>query len=69
MKELAENIRWVFGRIVTGKSGGCPPELVVALISGGHGFGRCHPSISGYAGPWTANPGKFSAENFFADLF
>jgi hypothetical protein len=27
---------------------------------GGHSFGRCHPEISGYAGPWTPVPGHFT---------
>jgi predicted heme/steroid binding protein len=27
---------------------------------GGHSFGRAHPEISGYAGPWTPVPGHFT---------
>ena len=25
---------------------------LVALLCGGHVYGRCHPELSGYAGPW-----------------
>jgi catalase (peroxidase I) len=35
---------------------------IVALLCGGHVYGRCHPSASGYAGPWVEHPTKFSNE-------
>lgn len=40
---------------------GVPHEkYIVALVGGGHSFGRCHNEISGYAGPWTETPGHFT---------
>jgi len=39
---------------------GASHRHTVALISGGHSLGRCHPQISGYAGPWQSNPGYFN---------
>jgi len=39
---------------------GTTEQYTVALIAGGHSFGRCHPEISGYAGPWQSNPGYFN---------
>jgi len=33
---------------------------IVALIAGGHTFGRCHPWISGYNGSWTSTPNQWS---------
>ena len=35
---------------------------IVALLCGGHVYGRCHPTASGYAGPWVEEPTKFSNE-------
>lgn len=35
---------------------------IVALLCGGHVYGRCHPTASGYAGPWVEHPTKFSNE-------
>lgn len=35
---------------------------IVALLCGGHVYGRCHPNASGYAGPWVEHPTKFSNE-------
>jgi len=53
--EVAKAIReWFCGRL------GTTEQYTVALISGGHSFGRCHPDISGYAGPWQSNPGYFN---------
>lgn len=40
---------------------------MVALICGGHVYGRCHASNSGYAGPWVENPTFFSNE-YAADM-
>jgi len=39
----------------------------VALIGGGHSFGRCHLNTSGFDGPWTTNPTNFDNE-FFINL-
>lgn len=35
---------------------------IVCLLCGGHVYGRCHPSASGYAGPWVEHPTQFSNE-------
>mmetsp|Transcript_12129 Transcript_12129/g.16941 ORF Transcript_12129/g.16941 Transcript_12129/m.16941 type:complete len:395 (+) Transcript_12129:46-1230(+) len=35
---------------------------IVALLCGGHVYGRCHPTFSGYAGPWVEHPTEFSNE-------
>ena len=40
---------------------------IVALLCGGHVYGRCHPGSSGYAGPWVEEPWKFSNE-YAADM-
>ena len=37
-------------------------QEIVALLCGGHVYGRCHPTFSGYAGPWVENPTRFSNE-------
>jgi len=37
-------------------------QEIVALLCGGHVYGRCHPSFSGYAGPWVEHPTQFSNE-------
>jgi cytochrome c peroxidase len=37
-------------------------QEIVALLCGGHVYGRCHPNFSGYAGPWVEHPTKFSNE-------
>merc|ERR1719479_652455 len=54
MYEVAKYLRKAFTRM------GANDQLSVALISGGHSLGRCHPQISGYAGPWQSNPGQFN---------
>merc|ERR1711998_135249 len=36
----------------------------VALIGGGHAFGRTHLYTSGFDGPWTTTPYKWSNEFF-----
>ena len=41
---------------------GFQDEEIVALLCGGHVYGRCHPTFSGYAGPWVENPNIFSNE-------
>jgi len=40
----------------------------VALIGGGHAFGRTHLYTSGFDGPWTTTPYKWSNEFFFVLL-
>jgi cytochrome c peroxidase len=35
---------------------------IVALLCGGHVYGRCHPTSSGYAGAWVEHPTKWSNE-------
>ena len=42
-------------------------QEIVALLCGGHVYGRCHPNASGYAGPWVEEPTKFSNE-YAADM-
>lgn len=37
-------------------------QEIVALLCGGHVYGRCHPTASGYAGKWVENPTEFSNE-------
>lgn len=37
-------------------------QEIVALLCGGHVYGRCHPNFSGYAGPWVEHPTQFSNE-------
>jgi len=46
----------VFGRM------GFNDQEIVALLCGGHVYGRCHPNFSGYAGPWVEDMTKFSNE-------
>mmetsp|Transcript_28722 Transcript_28722/g.85850 ORF Transcript_28722/g.85850 Transcript_28722/m.85850 type:complete len:157 (-) Transcript_28722:245-715(-) len=35
---------------------------IVALLCGGHVYGRCHRGSSGYAGAWVEHPTRFSNE-------
>mmetsp|Transcript_14180 Transcript_14180/g.38982 ORF Transcript_14180/g.38982 Transcript_14180/m.38982 type:complete len:606 (+) Transcript_14180:65-1882(+) len=60
-EKLAAHIREIFGRM------GLSDREAVALISGGHVYGRCHPEHSGYAGAWVENPTLFSNE-YAADM-
>merc|ERR1719506_67958 len=55
LREVAHEIRHHFLERC-----GTTEQYTVALIAGGHSFGRCHPEISGYAGPWQSNPGYFN---------
>jgi hypothetical protein len=55
LREVAKEIREGFQHRI-----GTTDQYTVALIAGGHSFGRCHPEISGYAGPWQSNPGYFN---------
>jgi predicted heme/steroid binding protein len=52
---VAHHIREIFVDRI-----GASERHTVALIAGGHSLGRCHPEISGYAGPWQSNPGYFN---------
>ena len=61
-ENLAAHIRAVFGRM------GFSDQETVALVCGGHVYGRCHPEGgSGYAGAWVENPTMFSNE-YAADM-
>ncbi|KXS21765.1 heme peroxidase, partial [Gonapodya prolifera JEL478] len=51
-------VRKTFTRI------GLTDRETVAVIGGGHALGRCHYDRSGYVGPWTNNPLRFTNEFF-----
>ncbi|KAI9207359.1 heme peroxidase [Polychytrium aggregatum] len=53
----SQHIRDVFNRM------GFNDQEIVAL-SGAHALGRCHTDRSGYKGPWTFNPTRFSNQYF-----
>lgn len=36
----------------------------IVALSGAHALGRCHPDRSGYDGPWTYTPTRFSNQYF-----
>lgn len=57
----AAHVREVFGRM------GLSDREIVALLTGGHVYGRCHNDSSGYAGAWVENPTRFSNE-YAADM-
>lgn len=46
-------------QVFQGQMGFSDQELV-ALIAGGHAYGRCHRDRSGFNGPWTNRPTNFS---------
>merc|ERR1712160_208504 len=47
--------------------GGLSEEEAVALISGGHAYGRCHREYTGYEGTWMNNAIQFNNE-YVTDL-
>lgn len=58
---LSEKVKGYFARMGFNEKEG------VALLCGGHLYGRCHPERSGYAGAWVENPLYFSNE-YAADM-
>jgi cytochrome c peroxidase len=36
----------------------------IVALSGAHALGRCHPTASGYDGPWTPTPTTFNNAYF-----
>jgi len=58
----AQHVRNVFYRM------GFTDREIVALNGGGHTIGRCHKDRSGYTGPWTFAPTRFS-NMYFKTLF
>ena len=36
----------------------------MALVVGGHAFGRCHVSTSGFIGPWASAPNRYMAAEY-----
>ena len=60
-ENLSKHIRSVFHRM------GFNDREIVALICGGHVYGRCHSDYSGYEGVWVEEPTKFSNE-YAADM-
>lgn len=60
-ENTAQHIRDVFGRM------GLSEEEAVALISGGHAYGRCHREYTGYEGTWMNNAIQFNNE-YVTDL-
>ena len=55
--KTAAGLRAVFNRM------GFEDQEIVAL-SGAHALGRCHPTSSGYVGPWTFTPQTFDNQYF-----
>eukprot|EP00457_Paulinella_chromatophora_P010448 gb/GEZN01010552.1/.p1 GENE.gb/GEZN01010552.1/~~gb/GEZN01010552.1/.p1 ORF type:complete len:285 (+),score=54.82 gb/GEZN01010552.1/:34-888(+) len=49
-----DHVRAIFYRM------GFNDRDIVALVGGGHTIGRCHRENSGYSGPWTSAPTRFS---------
>jgi len=54
--KTAQHVRDVFGRL------NFTDKETVALISGGHAYGRCHREFTGYEGAWMENSLYFSNE-------
>lgn len=55
-RSLAKQMRKVFDRL------GFNDRESVALLGGGHAYGRCHKEFTGYEGAWMGNPTYFSTE-------
>jgi len=60
-ENLAQHMRDVFHGM------GFTDREMVALICGGHNYGKCHTDRSGYSGAWIEDPLKFSTE-YASDL-
>jgi peroxiredoxin len=60
-ENLAKHMRSVFNRMELSDG------EIVALLCGGHVYGRCHSNYSGYEGVWVEEPTKFSNE-YAADM-
>jgi len=60
-EKTSQHVKDVFYRM------GITNQEAVALLCGGHVYGRCHPERSGYNGPWVEEPWKFSNE-YAADM-
>jgi len=60
-ENTSQHVRDIFYRM------GFGDREIVALLCGGHVYGRCHNEHSGYAGAWVENPTFFSNE-YAADL-
>jgi cytochrome c peroxidase len=39
-------------------------DAEIVALSGAHALGRCHPTSSGFAGPWTFSPTTLSNDYF-----
>jgi len=61
-EKTCARIRQLFGERM-----GFSDREIVALLCGGHVYGRCHNQHSGYVGAWVENPTRFSNE-YAADL-
>jgi len=55
-RKLAGQMRKVFDRL------GFSDRESVALLGGGHAYGRCHKEFTGYEGAWMENPTYFATE-------
>ncbi|CEQ42548.1 SPOSA6832_04352 [Sporobolomyces salmonicolor] len=55
--QAADHLRFIFYRM------GFNDQEIVAL-SGAHALGRCHADRSGFEGPWTISPTRFSTQYF-----